>query len=308
MVNAALPAVAAAKLAARWTLLLPGWLPPASRRGRSAPRPGRRRRARRPERPRVALRARPDRGDRLQGRRRRLARDPEVRPVLRLGPDLGPEPRHLRRARLHLRHGAHVGRRAALRGAVSIGIGLYLSELAPGRGARRRRVADRDARRRPERDHRPLGDPRPRPVRPEGSRAVPRSFSAGRRSSAADDHTGGYLPAMIILTIMIVPISSSVCRELFLTVPQELKEGAYGLGLTRWEMVRGVILPVHARRRRRRDAARPRPRARRGDRGHAGDRQQHRPPHLVLRARRHARQPDRRRSTRARRTTSRPRR
>jgi phosphate transport system permease protein len=56
-------------------------------------------------------------------------------------------------------------------------------------------------------------------------------------------HTGGYLPAMIVLTIMIVPISSAVCRELFLTVPQDLKEGAYGLGLTRWEMVRGVILP-----------------------------------------------------------------
>ncbi len=58
-----------------------------------------------------------------------------------------------------------------------------------------------------------------------------------------DHHTGGYLPAMIVLTIMIVPISSSVCRELFLTVPPELKEGAYGLGLTRWEMVRGVVLP-----------------------------------------------------------------
>jgi phosphate transport system permease protein len=56
-------------------------------------------------------------------------------------------------------------------------------------------------------------------------------------------HTGGLLPAMIVLTIMIVPISSSICRELFLTVPQDLKEGAYGLGLTRWEMVRGVIIP-----------------------------------------------------------------
>jgi phosphate transport system permease protein len=56
-------------------------------------------------------------------------------------------------------------------------------------------------------------------------------------------HTGGLLPAMIVLTIMIVPISSAVCRELFLTVPVELKEGAVGLGLTRWEMVRGVVLP-----------------------------------------------------------------
>jgi phosphate transport system permease protein len=58
-----------------------------------------------------------------------------------------------------------------------------------------------------------------------------------------DHHTGGLLPAMIVLTIMIVPISSAICRELFLTVPQELKEGAFGLGLTRWEMVRGVVLP-----------------------------------------------------------------
>jgi phosphate transport system permease protein len=58
-----------------------------------------------------------------------------------------------------------------------------------------------------------------------------------------DHHTGGLLPAMIVLTIMIVPISSAICRELFLTVPPELKEGAFGLGLTRWEMVRGVVLP-----------------------------------------------------------------
>jgi phosphate transport system permease protein len=58
-----------------------------------------------------------------------------------------------------------------------------------------------------------------------------------------DHHTGGLLPAMIVLTIMIVPISSAICRELFLTVPQDLKEGALGLGLTRWEMVRGVVLP-----------------------------------------------------------------
>src|SRR5438067_4979657 len=45
-------------------------------------------------------------------------------------------------------------------------------------------------------------------------------------------NTQGYLPAMIVLTIMILPISCAVCRELFLTVPRELKEGAIGLGLT----------------------------------------------------------------------------
>jgi phosphate transport system permease protein len=48
---------------------------------------------------------------------------------------------------------------------------------------------------------------------------------------------------VIILSIMIVPITSSISRELFLQVPSDVKEGAVGLGLTRWEMVRGVMLP-----------------------------------------------------------------
>src|SRR5205823_3508618 len=34
-----------------------------------------------------------------------------------------------------------------------------------------------------------------------------------------------------------------ISRELFLTVPSELKEGALALGTTRWEMVRGVVFP-----------------------------------------------------------------
>jgi phosphate transport system permease protein len=49
--------------------------------------------------------------------------------------------------------------------------------------------------------------------------------------------------AIVVLTIMILPIVSSISRELFLAVPGELKEAALGLGTTRWEMVRGVILP-----------------------------------------------------------------
>jgi phosphate transport system permease protein len=53
----------------------------------------------------------------------------------------------------------------------------------------------------------------------------------------------GYLSAVIILSVMIVPIASSISRELFLHVPSDVKEGAVGLGLTRWEMVRGVMLP-----------------------------------------------------------------
>src|SRR2546423_2567488 len=58
---------------------------------------------------------------------------------------------------------------------------------------------------------------------------------------SGEPRNSGYLSAIVVLTIMIVPISSSICRELFLTVPQDLKEGALGLGLTRWEMIRGVV-------------------------------------------------------------------
>jgi phosphate transport system permease protein len=53
----------------------------------------------------------------------------------------------------------------------------------------------------------------------------------------------GLLTAVIVLTIMIIPITASIARELFLSVPNELEEGALALGLTRWEMIRGVVIP-----------------------------------------------------------------
>jgi phosphate transport system permease protein len=49
--------------------------------------------------------------------------------------------------------------------------------------------------------------------------------------------------AVLVLTIMIVPITASISRDLFTQVPADIKEAAIGLGLTRWEMVRGVMLP-----------------------------------------------------------------
>jgi phosphate transport system permease protein len=54
--------------------------------------------------------------------------------------------------------------------------------------------------------------------------------------------SSGIFIAGLILAIMVVPIVASICRELFLSVPQELEEGALALGATRWEMVRGVVL------------------------------------------------------------------
>ncbi|HET7177414.1 MAG TPA: phosphate ABC transporter permease subunit PstC, partial [Solirubrobacterales bacterium] len=60
---------------------------------------------------------------------------------------------------------------------------------------------------------------------------------------SGDPSAFGYLTAALILTIMATPIVTSVTREVFETVPSELKEGSYALGATRWEMVRQVVLP-----------------------------------------------------------------
>jgi phosphate transport system permease protein len=49
--------------------------------------------------------------------------------------------------------------------------------------------------------------------------------------------------AIVVLTIMTIPITSSICRELFIGVPTELEEAALGLGATRWEMVKTVVVP-----------------------------------------------------------------
>jgi len=53
----------------------------------------------------------------------------------------------------------------------------------------------------------------------------------------------GLFNASLILTIMVIPIIASISRDLFLTVPRELRDGATALGATRWEVVRGVMLP-----------------------------------------------------------------
>jgi phosphate transport system permease protein len=56
----------------------------------------------------------------------------------------------------------------------------------------------------------------------------------------------GLFTAGIILTIMILPIIASISRDLFLTVPPELQDGAAALGATPWEVIRGVVLPSTA--------------------------------------------------------------
>ena len=50
--------------------------------------------------------------------------------------------------------------------------------------------------------------------------------------------------ASLILTLMVIPIIASISRDLFQSVPPELQDGASALGATRWEVVRGVVLPT----------------------------------------------------------------
>ena len=53
----------------------------------------------------------------------------------------------------------------------------------------------------------------------------------------------GVLSAGVILSVMIIPFIASVMRDVFETCPGVLKESAYALGCTRWEVVRKIVLP-----------------------------------------------------------------
>jgi phosphate transport system permease protein len=53
----------------------------------------------------------------------------------------------------------------------------------------------------------------------------------------------GMLPAILVLALMMLPIVTSISREVLLTAPRDMRDGALALGVTRWEMIRGIVLP-----------------------------------------------------------------
>lgn len=53
----------------------------------------------------------------------------------------------------------------------------------------------------------------------------------------------GIFTAGLVLALMIIPFIASVMRDVFETVPAVLKESAYGIGCTRWEVIRNIVLP-----------------------------------------------------------------
>jgi phosphate transport system permease protein len=57
----------------------------------------------------------------------------------------------------------------------------------------------------------------------------------------------GVLPAVIVLSIMILPTITAISRDALVSVPPKLRMAAYGLGATPWETIFAVILPTAAR-------------------------------------------------------------
>ncbi|OWY14795.1 phosphate ABC transporter permease subunit PstC [Thioclava sp. F34-6] len=53
----------------------------------------------------------------------------------------------------------------------------------------------------------------------------------------------GMLTAGLILAMMILPFIASLARDIFQTVPPMLRESAYGMGMTRWEVNRHIVIP-----------------------------------------------------------------
>jgi phosphate transport system permease protein len=64
-------------------------------------------------------------------------------------------------------------------------------------------------------------------------------FFAGPASSTGRT----MLTVGVVLAVMILPIITAVVREVFLQTPKKIIEGAYGLGATKWEMIRMTVLP-----------------------------------------------------------------
>jgi phosphate transport system permease protein len=57
----------------------------------------------------------------------------------------------------------------------------------------------------------------------------------------------GVLPAVLVLSIMILPTITAISRDALVSVPPKLRMAAYGLGATRWESIFAVILPTASR-------------------------------------------------------------
>ena len=129
---------------------------------------------------------------------------------------------------------------------VSFGIALFLTELSP-QWLRPRGASRWNSGRHPQHHLRHVGPVRVR----TGLRRPPGAVDPGRREQhplggalVSGPPMGiGMLTAGLILSIMVIPFIAAVMRDVFEIVPPMLKESAYGLGATTWEVVWNVVLP-----------------------------------------------------------------
>jgi phosphate transport system permease protein len=73
----------------------------------------------------------------------------------------------------------------------------------------------------------------------------PISKSAFAHLPIFGDTPNGYdmLAASVILAIMILPYITAVSRDILRAIPRSVREASYALGATKWETIRGVVLP-----------------------------------------------------------------
>ncbi|WFS01972.1 phosphate ABC transporter permease subunit PstC [Rhizobium tumorigenes] len=57
----------------------------------------------------------------------------------------------------------------------------------------------------------------------------------------------GLLTASLVLAIMILPFITAIARDVFTTVPPMLRESAYGMGMSTWEVARNILIPYTRR-------------------------------------------------------------
>ncbi len=68
-------------------------------------------------------------------------------------------------------------------------------------------------------------------------------FLKVRTGDISTSYTSSTFIAGVVVSLMVIPIVTSLSREVFSQAPQGEREGAYALGSTRWGMVRTVVLP-----------------------------------------------------------------
>ena len=68
-------------------------------------------------------------------------------------------------------------------------------------------------------------------------------FFSFREANFAGNYVGATFIAGVVVSVMVIPIITSLCRQVFSQAPAGEREAAYALGSTRWGMIRSVVLP-----------------------------------------------------------------